>query len=82
MHAATKLIVIHAFALTMAATAAAAETSTPPPAPEPDGAASRVLTGKERLGRKWADEQRVDNCNVPPDKRGDKPRTDCDKPQR
>ncbi len=34
----------------------------------------RVLTGKERLGRKWMDEQRIDNCNVPIDKRGTKPR--------
>ncbi|WP_229195814.1 hypothetical protein [Bradyrhizobium acaciae] len=34
----------------------------------------RTLTGKERLGRKWTDEQRIDNCNVPPDKRGTKPR--------
>ncbi|MCC8960789.1 hypothetical protein H8A95_00320 [Bradyrhizobium sp. Pear76] len=34
----------------------------------------RTLTGKERLGRKWSDEQRIDNCNVPPDKRGTKPR--------
>lgn len=32
------------------------------------------LTGKERLGRKWMDEQRLDNCNVPVDKRGTKPR--------
>jgi hypothetical protein len=31
-------------------------------------------TGKERLGRKWMDEQRIDNCNVPPEKRGTKPR--------
>lgn len=30
------------------------------------------LTGKERLGRKWMDEQRIDNCNVPADKRGTK----------
>jgi hypothetical protein len=38
----------------------------------------RTLTGKERLGRKWTDEQRIDNCNVPPDKRGAKPRpSDC-----
>ncbi|WP_156944587.1 hypothetical protein [Bradyrhizobium sp. Ec3.3] len=28
------------------------------------------LTGKERLGPKWTDEQRIDDCNVPPDKRG------------
>ncbi len=33
-----------------------------------------VLTGKERLGRKWSDEQRLDNCNVPIDKRGPRPR--------
>jgi hypothetical protein len=36
-----------------------------------DGAS---LTGKERMGRKWMDEQRIDNCNVPIDKRGTKPR--------
>jgi hypothetical protein len=33
-----------------------------------------VLTGKERLGPKWTDEQRIDNCKVPIDKRGTKPR--------
>jgi hypothetical protein len=37
---------------------------------------STVLTGKERLGRKWMDEQRIDNCKVPIDKRGSKPRLD------
>ena len=36
--------------------------------------APATLTGKERLGRKWMDEQRIDNCNVPIDKRGTKPR--------
>jgi hypothetical protein len=30
------------------------------------------LTGKERMGKKWMDEQRIDNCNVPADKRGSK----------
>ena len=35
-----------------------------------------VRTSKERLGNKWSDEQRVDNCKVPPDKRGTKPRPD------
>jgi hypothetical protein len=34
----------------------------------------KTLTGKERLGRKWSDEQRIDNCHVPADKRGIKPR--------
>jgi hypothetical protein len=33
------------------------------------------LTGKERLGRKWMDEQRIDNCKVPIDKQGAKPRS-------
>ena len=36
--------------------------------------ASGSLTGKERMGRKWMDEQRIDNCNVPVDKRGSRPR--------
>jgi hypothetical protein len=33
------------------------------------------LTGKERLGRKWMDEQRIDNCKVPTDKQGAKLRS-------
>lgn len=36
-----------------------------------------VRTGKERLGNKWSDEQRVDNCKVPPEKRGTKSRPDA-----
>jgi hypothetical protein len=35
-----------------------------------------VRTGKERLGDKWNDDQRIDNCKVPPEKRGPKPRPD------
>jgi hypothetical protein len=35
-----------------------------------------VRTGKERLSDKASDEQRVDNCNVPPDRRGTKIRPD------
>ena len=45
--------------------------------PEPNAAPLNepaVLTGKERLGRKWMDEQRLDNCKIPIDKRGTKPR--------
>jgi hypothetical protein len=38
--------------------------------------AVKQLTGKERLGEKWEDEQRIDNCKVPLDKRGAKPRPD------
>ncbi len=47
-----------------------------PPIPNAASAAEAppTLTGKERLGRKWTDEQRIDNCNVPIDKRGTKPR--------
>ena len=33
-------------------------------------------TGKERLGGKASDEQRVDNCKVPPDRRGPTRRPD------
>jgi hypothetical protein len=47
--------------------------ATPPGAPSPP---SKVLTGKERLGPKWTDEQRTDNCRVPLDKRGPTPRPD------
>ena len=36
----------------------------------------RTRTGKERLGGKASDEQRVDNCKVPLDLRGPKPRPD------
>jgi hypothetical protein len=43
----------------------------------PTGDTAGSQTGKERLGRKWMDEQRLDNCNVPPDKRGSKPRPDA-----
>jgi hypothetical protein len=44
-------------------------TRLPPSAP-------RQLTGKERLAEKWMDEQRTDNCKVPMDRRGSKPRPD------
>ena len=40
----------------------------------PSAPSRPVLTGKERLGPKWTDEQRIDNCKVPVDKRGTKPR--------
>jgi hypothetical protein len=38
--------------------------------------AEPTRTGKERLGGKASDEQRVDNCKVPLDLRGAKPRPD------
>ena len=46
--------------------------------PQPSPFQQGTRTAKERLGPKWTDEQRIDNCNVPPDKRGTKPRpTTC-----
>lgn len=54
------------------APAASAEDARPTPSAATDMPSS--LTGKERLGRKWMDEQRIDNCNVPIDKRGTRPR--------
>jgi hypothetical protein len=54
---------------------AAAENGTPAKQPEPSVTRKAdTRTGKERLGPKWTDEQRVDDCNVPPDKRGTKAR--------
>jgi hypothetical protein len=73
------------FALTLSIAAGAfAQTPAPEsqPAATPGGAAKATRTGKERLGNKWADEQRIDNCNVPLDKRGEKPRPDCPEPAR
>jgi hypothetical protein len=40
-------------------------------------AAAEVKTSKERLSGKATDEQRVDNCRVPPERRGSVPRPDC-----
>jgi hypothetical protein len=43
---------------------------------EKQAAGEPTRTGKERLGGKASDEQRIDNCNVPPELRGPKPRPD------
>ena len=69
-------------AMTVLASVAAAEgpggsTASYPPQSEATGTA---LTGKERLGGKASDEQRIDNCKVPPELRGPKERPDsCDR---
>ena len=47
------------------------------PEPQPQRA---VRTGKERLGQKWTDEQRVDDCGVPAEMRGKRDRPDCSGP--
>jgi hypothetical protein len=61
--------------LILVAFTAAATAQERPRAGAPAPEASVARTGKERLGRKWTDEQRIDNCNVPIDKRGIKPRS-------
>jgi hypothetical protein len=51
------------------------------PARESKGARTTpVLTIKERLSSKASDDQRVDNCKVPPELRGPKSRPDCQRP--
>jgi hypothetical protein len=42
-----------------------------------DTAVSAVRTGKERLGDKGSDEQRVDDCKVPKEQRTRVRPTDC-----
>jgi hypothetical protein len=53
-----------------------ARASHPSQASQPAETSGRLLTGKERLGEKWTDEQRVNDCKVPANKRGNKPRSD------
>jgi hypothetical protein len=43
----------------------------------PVALAEEGLTLKERLSDKASDAQRVDNCHVPPERRGPVPRPDC-----
>jgi hypothetical protein len=50
--------------------------ATPPPEEK------QVETLKERLSDKASDEQRVDNCHVPPEKRGTKQRPTTCPPQK
>ena len=43
----------------------------------PPAIAQEAQTLKERLSDKASDAQRVDNCHVPPERRGTMPRPDC-----
>jgi len=66
------------FAMCFASGAFAQDSQPDQTAPNAEAAApanGSSLTGKERMGRKWMDEQRIDNCNVPIDKRGSRPRS-------
>lgn len=72
-----------AAALILAAPLAADEPAATavPKAQPPAVQAPPVKTGKERLSSKASDEQRVDNCKVPPELRGPVARSDaCDRP--
>jgi hypothetical protein len=73
-----ELIMRHAkpvpLALAALLLAASAQAQT---APDPN---AEVKTLKERLSDKASDEQRVDNCRVPPDKQGTTPRPGCTTP--
>ena len=65
---------VHALAMVLAVGLAAA-----PSHAGDDVRAGPTRTAKERLGGKASDEQRLDNCKVPPDLRGPKPRPEqCD----
>ena len=72
-----KLLTLHGVAMMMLAPTSAA--------PRQEGEARQVQagptrTGKERLGGKASDQQRVDNCKVPLDLRGPILRPDnCDR---
>ena len=48
----------------------------------PSAIAQEAHTLKERLSDKASDAQRVDNCHVPPERRGALPRADCAKKPR
>jgi hypothetical protein len=45
--------------------------------PSGNAVAQELKTLKERLSDKASDPQRVDNCHVPPERRGPEPRPDC-----
>ena len=70
------LAILLAITVTMSPLSAQDRFPATSPAASP-ASAPRVLTGKERLGPKWTDEQRIDNCNVPLDRRGTRPRPDA-----
>jgi hypothetical protein len=65
--------------LSLPALAADAGTRAALPSAAAASAGHQQQTLKERLGDKASDEQRVDNCKVPPERRGSKIRPDsCD----
>jgi len=73
-------MVVLALAMALCAGAAQAQSSTAT-RPAKSDSSGPGRTGKERLGNKWSDEQRIDNCKVPAEKRGTKPRPDTCPPE-
>ena len=69
---------VRVIALTLAIQAASASTAVTPCEAQDakQFQAEPTRTGKERLGGKASDEQRTDNCKVPLELRGPKPRPD------
>jgi hypothetical protein len=77
----SQLIALSITVFMLTAIAVGAQTVSPSNAAKSAGASpapseAAQLTGKERLGEKWTDEQRIDNCKVSLDKRGTKARPD------
>jgi hypothetical protein len=66
--------------LATAGAAAAFSVASAAAEPVPAAAARAQDTLKERLSDKASDEQRVDDCKVPKEKRGAKKRPDCRQP--
>jgi hypothetical protein len=64
-------------ALTLLVVAQLSAAAPPAATPAPREAPPEAETLKERLSDKASDEQRVDNCRVAPERRGDKQRPDC-----
>jgi hypothetical protein len=70
------LTVGRAAVVVLMAQAGGATSAAPPQESTARQFAEPSRTGKERLGGKASDEQRVDNCKVPLDLRGPTPRPD------
>jgi hypothetical protein len=69
--------ILGAFAAAPLAADEPAPTVAPATQPPTEQAPVPVKTGKERLSSKASDEQRVDNCKVPPELRGTAVRSDA-----
>ena len=80
MIAAALAIVLAFFVARTAFGEEAIRIAAPQASPEDAAEDGEVKTLKERLSDKASDEQRIDNCRVPLDRRGVKSRPDCAAP--